>query len=125
MEHSWMFWTGLVIVTVVLVRKFVTRNHVIISRYDYLEAISFTEWKTGLQIKRQLESEKRARIGGEFYVNMSYLEENGFIVSRLHQEALLYPGQLSRREYLKKNNGKSERSKTSDDLTFSPVLQPA
>lgn len=118
-----LWWLWIVSLTVYFLWKFIHRNNAVVDRYEYLEIMSFQEWKLGRLIKKEMEKKKSGWIdSGIFYISMMELEDEGLIERRLGES--MYPGTLSPHEFRKKIGGKRKRKEEINSIHL-PAFQHA
>lgn len=122
MKHSLMFSGCVVIITIILLWKFLRRKYVSVDKYEYIELMSFEEWKPGLRIRKEMEAKKSGLIdAGTFYIRMMELEEEGLIERRMIEDE---PSQIVLCNFRKKKGGRRKRKEEINSLHL-PALQHA
>lgn len=105
----------------ILVWKFLRRNHAEVDKYEYLEVLSYTEWKAGRTIRKELEKLKGGYLGGvEVYHNLAELAEEGLVEFRDLEDE---DGKL--REFRKKPGGRRTPPDELGDSSLTPSWTPA
>jgi len=119
MKVLWIFFG--IFAGTTFVWKFLHRKQAIVDRYEYLEILSFQEWKAGRLIKKEMEGLKGGWIdSGTFYIDLYLLEEEGLVERRLVSN--ISPGP-DLHEFRKKIGGKRKKREETRPF-FSPVFQP-
>jgi hypothetical protein len=81
-SYAGLFCLGMA--ALLLLWKFFRRKYVSVHKYEYLEIMSYKDWKAGLLIRREMQVKKSGLIdSGIFYVNMMELEDEGLIERRI------------------------------------------
>lgn len=84
MERPWLFGFTLFGMILILLWKFAARKHVDVEVYEYMEVLSPNEWKTGRQIRKEMEKLKGGWLSiAEVYYALSKLEDEEQIESRI------------------------------------------
>ncbi len=125
MAHPILFWVTIVFLLLVVSVWYLYRKHLVINRSEYLHFISFTEWKSGRDILREIEAKYGGWLSyGEFYVNMGYLEEDG-LIEHSDTPEMIDGVMLRRREFIRKPGGRRAPREKVGSPDFHPSFLPA
>jgi hypothetical protein len=123
-----LFWMigGAIIFALIIIVAY--SDHAKVDRYEYLEVLSFTEWKSGRDIKLELEKRNNGWLGyGEVYINLSHLQEEGLVERQTVTEILECDGRMKTirvAEFRRKSGGR-RKPETEEKTPGGLVLEPA
>ncbi len=122
MEKDTVFWILFAVLAFLAIRQYLNRNRVKPDKYEYLEVMSYTKWKSGREIRIEMEKIKGGWIVQiEVYFAMRDLEEEGFVERRIRNI-----GEIKWHQFRKKPGGRRRRDeKRNDSLVISSNTQPA
>ena len=111
-----------IVIILILIWKLLTRNHAYVEMDEYLDVLSFTEWKTVRQIKKDLQRIKGGYLNNrEVIANLCKLEDEGLIERRVTVGGL--DGTMTKKhEFRRKPGGRKEKL---PDIIPEPVTCPA
>ena len=96
------------------------------TRYDWLPALNYVDWKTAPEIVSEMEKIKKGRIGrGTIYADLLALEYEGLVKRRITPDMTVH--RIRQRHEFQRAIGRTrKRVKTSGKVTESsaPVLRP-
>jgi hypothetical protein len=83
MGHPILFWITLILAIIISLYLFVLFSRGVATDDDYLEVLSFTEWKSGWTIHSELENLLGKSVSlSSFYVTLLRLTREGFVEKR-------------------------------------------
>lgn len=83
MQYPPLFW-GSIVLSLYVLWKIATYKLLNLDRYEYLNAMSLSEWQEGRVIRLKLQKMYGGHINyGTFYINLRRLGDEGFVESRV------------------------------------------
>ena len=118
-------WVCLFLIVLILIRRFIIKKRFFVDRYEYLEAISYTEWKSGKLIRNEIRKLKNAYLSGPtFYANMARLGEEGLVECDVRKQ-MVDRYEIHEHFYRKKIGGRRVGAGLEKSPAISPFIKPA
>lgn len=114
------FWVLFVLLALTAIWKLLRRNHAYVEDHEYLQLLSFTEWKQTKKLQKEMQKLKGGSVEFiEVLHALRRLEEQGLTE---HKDSVDDDGQI--REFRRVSGGKRAPSQPTENVP-DLVLQPA